>query len=215
MQDISSLMQSIGPLFQAVGVVSNILTGVRNASAQSSAQNEQKQLLALTNPATLQSRIQANEQPLSQGLTQGVGNEVQGYLAERGLSESPSIQAQVLAQALGPYQLQEQQMATEDVFRPFGISPPNQIAPGVNASGLFAGPQYGMNSPYGLNVNNQNPDFQPNAPWVDTDASQNYGYPSSNPTPPWVNTGGAFPQLPPPTNPALNSGGDDSSFMFN
>jgi hypothetical protein len=118
------IVQAVSSVVSAVG---SIFTGIANSQAQSSAQSEQQRLNALQQPGAAAKAIESNEQPLSQGLTQGVGNEVQGYLAERGLSESPAIQASQLSQALGPYQLQEQQLAENATFSPYGISPPNQV----------------------------------------------------------------------------------------
>jgi hypothetical protein len=61
------------------------------------------------------------EKPLSAGLTKGVGNVVNASLAEQGLSQAPGIQSQVLAQALAPYQQNEQQMALMETFKALGL----------------------------------------------------------------------------------------------
>lgn len=67
------------------------------------------------NPAAASAAVASMEQPLSQGLTQEVGNNVQGYLAERGLAQSPEETAAVLGQALAPYQ-QQNQTSAENLF---------------------------------------------------------------------------------------------------
>jgi hypothetical protein len=74
-----------------------------------------------TDPAKMSAYISGFEKPLSAGLTKGVENEVQAFGAERGLSTSPQIMEQILAQALGPYQIQEQQHAIETAMRSLGL----------------------------------------------------------------------------------------------
>lgn len=108
------------PLIQGFGVVSNLIQGHRQSGLQSTAINNVNQLSQLANnPQAMAARIRALQQPLNQGLVSGVGNEVQGYLAERGLALSPAIQSQVMAQALGPYQVKEQELAQQAAFAPY------------------------------------------------------------------------------------------------
>lgn len=110
------------PVMGGLGVVSNLIQGNRASSVQQNAINQQKQLMALVNdPAAFSAKIKSLQQPLSQGLTQGVGNGVQGYLAERGLSSSPQISEEVMAQALGPFQQNEQQMAIQSLLSAYGL----------------------------------------------------------------------------------------------
>lgn len=120
MDALSTVIKVAQPLIQGFGVVSNLIQGNRQTGIQSQAINNLNQLSQLANnPAAMSARIRALQQPLSQGLLSGVGNEVQGYLAERGLALSPSIQSQVMAQALGPYQLKEQELAQQQALAPF------------------------------------------------------------------------------------------------
>jgi hypothetical protein len=90
------------------GLIGNILAQQKQNAALNRIAYYQK------NPAAAAQQINSLTQPLSQGLTQDVGNNVQGYLAERGLSGSPNVTAEVLAQALAPYQQQNQQTATQE-----------------------------------------------------------------------------------------------------
>ncbi len=69
------------------------------------------------------------QQPLEQGLVSGVGNNVQGYLAQRGLSQSPNIQADVLAQSLAPFQQQNMQRALQLALATIGL--PGSMLPYV------------------------------------------------------------------------------------
>jgi hypothetical protein len=122
MEALSGVMKVVQPIMQVAGVVSNLVGGQRQFQVQQQAVNQQKQLAELTkNPAAYAAKIKALQQDLNPGLVQGVENEVQGYLGERGLSLSPSISAQVLGQALGPYQLQEQELAQRALLAPYEI----------------------------------------------------------------------------------------------
>lgn len=58
--------------------------------------------------------IASMTQPLSAGLRTGVGNQVSAYMAERGLSEAPGLQAEALSEALAPYYQQNEQVASND-----------------------------------------------------------------------------------------------------
>lgn len=90
-------------------------------------QNRQRQQLfneyegMVSNPAELSAHISALEQPLSQALTQSVGNQAQAFLAQRGLAESPNIMAAVVSQALAPYEQQNQQLAANEYLNVLGL----------------------------------------------------------------------------------------------
>lgn len=88
-------------------------------------------------PVAMQAYLRKFQQPLSAGLTQGVGNNVQAFLGERGLSESPTISADVLAQALAPYQQQEQQLAGNEAFNSLGLINTKPSTP-ANLTSLLA-----------------------------------------------------------------------------
>lgn len=142
------------------GGVGNILANITRNNVLQQQMDLTKKYANLT-PAEVTSGIKGLEQPLSSGLTQGVGNVVQGEAAERGLSQSPGVFGTMLSQALGPYQLQEQQMATDAFFKQLGLpisSRPSPFGPfpqTTNTSPIWqqlAARQLGPQAPSGLNV---------------------------------------------------------------
>lgn len=93
-----------------------------NLLSQNKSNAYQNYLLNLAkNPAQLSAMVNKATQPLSQALVSGVTNQVQGTLAERGLSESPGIFNTVQSQALAPYLLQQQQNAQNQVMASLGL----------------------------------------------------------------------------------------------
>lgn len=116
-------ISKIAPLItQGMGTISNVIRGHRVNEAQQAALKRQRELDQLIkNPALLAQKVQAMTQPLNQGLVQGVENQAQAGLAERGLGTSPQIAEQVFAQALGPYQHQNQMEALRSVLQMYGI----------------------------------------------------------------------------------------------
>lgn len=120
LQNISKVAQ---PVMGGMGVVSNLIGANRQNSIQQRAIQQQRELQQLaSNPAAMSARVRAAEQPLSQNLVSNVGNEVQGYLAERGLGTSPQIAQSVMGQALAPYELESQKMAQAQVLQSMGMS---------------------------------------------------------------------------------------------
>lgn len=73
------------------------------------------------NPAASEAKIRSMTQPLDQALTQSVDNSVQGYLGERGLSESPQISEAVLAQTLAPYAQKNTDAAIQEYYDSLGL----------------------------------------------------------------------------------------------
>jgi hypothetical protein len=74
----------------------------------------QQQLNAMNfaqNPAAMMGRIRAFEQPLSQNLIHSVMRDINPSIAARGLATSPGMTQQITAEALAPYEMQEQQQA--------------------------------------------------------------------------------------------------------
>lgn len=102
------------------GTVGNILGGAMQNRSLSQQLDLQKQMANLT-PQQMATQIQQLERPMSAGLTAGVGNSVQAQLAERGLGTSPGIFGETLSQALAPFYLQQQQMATQAWMQKLGI----------------------------------------------------------------------------------------------
>lgn len=102
------------------GTVGNIGANRARNQVLSKEMSQMDSLSKLT-PDQIVKGIAAIQQPLSKSLVSGVGNTVQGQLAERGLSQAPGIYASSLSQALAPYQLQEQQMAQQAFFQKLGL----------------------------------------------------------------------------------------------
>ena len=95
----------------------------------------------MKNPAQLSTMVNNATQPLSSALVAALNNRVQGDLAQRGLAQAPGIFATSELQALAPYQVQEQQMAQDQVLAALGL--PGQVTninqPPQNLSPLMAG----------------------------------------------------------------------------
>jgi len=115
------------------GIIGNIGTDIQR-------QQQINKLNALDNPATLSKEVAEATQPLNSGLVQSVTNQVSGNLAEQGLSQAPGIQATELAQALAPFQQQNQNTAMQLVLQQLGIplSIIQSLPQNSNLSPLFA-----------------------------------------------------------------------------
>jgi len=122
-----------------------------NQYQQTQYQNKLRDLAS--NPAKMNAYAAQFTKPLNAGLTSGVANNVQAYLAQRGLSDSPQISQQVESQAIAPYIQQNQQQGYQDALNALNIGG-GAIPPGAQAaSGLEAltkafsrlgGPQSGI-----------------------------------------------------------------------
>lgn len=139
MEAISGISQALGklaPLLQTGlaggGFLSNWLQNRKTNANQDYLTKLGK------DPVAMQAYMRKFQQPLSAGLTQNVGNQTQAFLGERGLSESPTISQDVLAQALAPYQQQEQKMGEDAAFQSLGLIPTKGPAP-ANLTSLLAG----------------------------------------------------------------------------
>lgn len=112
-------------LLGGTGVLGTIGNIQANSARNQVLGSEQKLTQNYTNLANDPSKVAAGiaqlQAPLSQGLVSSVGNTVQGQAAERGLSTSPGIYSTMLSQALAPYQLQEQQLASDAYFKSLGL----------------------------------------------------------------------------------------------
>ena len=141
MDALSGIMQSIGGFFSGPG--GKALAGggiIEQFIANWMAQRKQndyinQQLKYQKNPQLMQNEITKLTQPLDQNLTAAVSNQVQGNLGAQGLSQSPNIQASVLAQALAPYAQQNQQIAAQEWYQLHGL--PVQFPQQSNMMPLF------------------------------------------------------------------------------
>ncbi len=114
-----------GGIGTGVGAASPFLSVFGLIDQFSKAQKEKalmdRQIYYSKHPEAIANLAKGFERPLSTGLTTGVGNVVNASLAEQGLSQAPGIQSQVLAQALAPYQQNEQQMAITEALKAIGL----------------------------------------------------------------------------------------------
>lgn len=99
------------------GFLSNWLAARRQRQRDSFLQNLSQ------NPAAMAKYVAGFQKPLTAGLTQNVGNQVQAYLGERGLSGTPGISADVETQALAPFVQQSQQQAINEAMGALGLMP--------------------------------------------------------------------------------------------
>lgn len=141
-----------GPLWQQVllgsmfgtGELGNILEGVKQSKLQSQQADYNKYLTALVkDPAQISKMATAEAAPLSQALTQALNNNVQGDLAQRGLSQAPGIFAASETQAQAPYIQQNQNTALQAVLQQLGLpvssmaSAATNFRPPTDLSGLL------------------------------------------------------------------------------
>ena len=114
----SSLFK-IGELgLTGAGLAGNISAEKQQQDAYNLAKKQEQ---TLPDPTALAKQVSAATQPLNAGLVQGVENTVSGNLAEQGLSQAPGIQAATLAQALAPFEQQNQQQALQLVLTRLGL----------------------------------------------------------------------------------------------
>jgi hypothetical protein len=139
------------------GEIGNILRGQKEASYQNQILNLFK------NPGQLAALVAKLQQPLNNGLTQAVGNQVQGNLAERGLAQAPGIFAASEAQGLAPYYQQNQQTAMNSVLQLLGM-PASTFKNPVNNSGALSMFLKTLQQPGGAGYNqNSGFTFDPNS----------------------------------------------------
>jgi hypothetical protein len=165
------------------GTLANILQGIKQNSYQNQILNLFK------NPGQLAALVAKLQQPLNNGLTQAVGNQVQGNLAERGLSQAPGVFAASESQALAPYYQQNQNEAMNAVMQLLGMPAGTFKNPVNNSGALSAFLKYLP----GQNQNNTGPStytptiFDPSSPWLPPPSD------STGITPDWSSTWSAAP----------------------
>jgi hypothetical protein len=123
------------------GLVGNIMNEKARSAQYNEIANAEK---TLGDPTALAKQVVAATQPLNSGLVQSVENNVSGNLASEGLSQAPGIQAASLAQALAPFQQQNQQTAMQLVLErlglpiQYGTAGASVLPPNVDLSKLLA-----------------------------------------------------------------------------
>ena len=128
-------------LFQAKNVPSMLSGGalaggeIGNILEQQKRSQYQNYIMGiLKDPAKLAQMASKVQQPLNNGLTQSVNNQVQGDMASRGLSQAPGIFAASESQALAPYIQHNQDTAMAAVLQSLGM-PQGTFSPPQNLSG--------------------------------------------------------------------------------
>lgn len=128
---MSSVFSSIGNFMggkgggligTGVSALSNFLGNRQRNKYLQDQINYQKYLRSLSqDPAKMSAYVSGFEKPLDTGLVKGTENMVQAAGAERGLSTSPQIMDEIMAQALGPLKQNQQQMAISEAMQSLGL----------------------------------------------------------------------------------------------
>jgi hypothetical protein len=114
----ATTLASLAPYLQSATQIASLGSTGYNLYNQYQNQQYQNQLRSYAqDPAKMNAYAAQFTQPLTAGLTAGVANQAQGYLASRGLSDSPQISQQVEAQAIAPYIQQNQQQGYQDALQ--------------------------------------------------------------------------------------------------
>lgn len=114
--------QAFSIIGAGVSALSNFLGNRKKNQYLDEQMKYQKYLRSLAqDPAKMSQYVQGFEKPLNAGLVKSVENQAQAYGAERGLSTSPQLMTEILAQALGPLQQNEQQMAINTAMQSLGL----------------------------------------------------------------------------------------------
>jgi hypothetical protein len=117
-EGLTSALSSIQPELQAGTQAASIGSAAYNMYNQYQNQQYQNQLRSYAqDPAKMNAYAANFTQPLNAGLTSAVANNTQGYLASRGLSDSPAVSQQVESQAIAPYIQQNQQAGYQDALQ--------------------------------------------------------------------------------------------------
>ena len=138
MEGITQALQKIQPELKAGTEVASLGSTAYNLYNQYQNQQYQNNLRSYAQDPTKMNAYAAQfTQPLTAGLTSAVANNTQGYLAQRGLSESPQISQQVESQAIAPYIQQNQQEGYSNALRALGlgggaVNPNNQSAAAIS-----------------------------------------------------------------------------------
>ena len=122
MDGITQLLSAIQPELKVGTEVAGLGSTAYNLYNQYQNQQYQNNLRSYAqDPSKLNAYAAQFTQPLTAGLQKGVANEAQGYLASRGLSDSPQISEQVEAQAIAPYIQQNQQQGYQNALQALNL----------------------------------------------------------------------------------------------
>ena len=137
-EGLSSALSSIGPELQVGLGAAGLGSTAYNMYNQYQNQQYQNQLRSYAqDPAKMNQYAAQFTQPLNAGLNAAVANNTQGYLAQRGLSDSPQIAQQVQAQAIAPYVQQNQQQGYQDALQALQVGG-GAVNPNLNSPNAIA-----------------------------------------------------------------------------
>jgi hypothetical protein len=131
----------------------------------------------MKHPEKLAALVQKLQKPMDNALVQGVTNQVQGNMAERGLSQAPGIFAASQSQALAPFEQQNYNTTLQSVMTMLGM-PAGTFSQPQNNSGalqLFlkslnkGGSGGGDSSSQGGGLTYTPTMFDPSSPWLTGD----------------------------------------------
>jgi hypothetical protein len=119
----SSVSQALGLPDSASMLAALGLVGFGAQQGYNILQNQQSATNLALNPNAMANQILGYQQPLQQNLLNSIMENIGPTIAAQGLGTSPGMTEQILGEALGPYQMQEQQIATnlasQGVMMPF------------------------------------------------------------------------------------------------
>jgi hypothetical protein len=140
MQAFGSILGTLGNIGTGLGTGLSALSPITSLFGMINQFNQAQKEKAIVDrsiyyskhPEAISNMVTAATKPLDTGLTKGVENIVNASLASQGLSQAPGIQSQVLAQALAPYQQQNQRLALNEVLAAIGL--PEQALASLQSS---------------------------------------------------------------------------------
>jgi hypothetical protein len=124
MPQLVSTLTSLAQSPATTGAIDLAQMGSTGYNLYNQYKNQQYQNLLRSyaqDPAKMNAYAAQFTQPLNAGLTTGVANQAQAYLAQRGLSDSPQISEQVESQAIAPYIQQNQQAGYNDALQALNL----------------------------------------------------------------------------------------------
>jgi len=125
-KDLGAITKAIQPVNALFGMINQHSLAAKEKAALD------RSIYYSKHPEAISNLVSSMTKPLSSGLVKGTENIVNASLGEQGLSQAPGIQGQVLAQALAPYQQNEQQMAIAEVFKALGL--PAEALAGIQST---------------------------------------------------------------------------------
>jgi hypothetical protein len=129
---LGGILSKVLPLASfGLGTYGNIKSGQAQQGNLDALETARKKY-ATMNPTDVSKMVMGATQPLNQGLVQGVGNQVNAMMGERGLSQAPGIFSGQLAQSLAPFEQQNQDAAMKIVMQQMGL--PLEYAKGIGAA---------------------------------------------------------------------------------